>query len=133
MAEAVLEIVVGNLNTLVEKELGLFLDFDKDLERLASLFTTIKATLADAEEQQFSNRSIKDWLQKLKEASYILDDILDECALRLENQGVANNSSHSPFLCLFILHIMIAVPCALQVHNGSYSYLNRRTEIYFSI
>ncbi|QCD90579.1 hypothetical protein DEO72_LG4g1536 [Vigna unguiculata] len=57
MAKAVLEIVVGNLNTLVEKELGLFLDFDKDLERLASLFTTIKATLADAEEQHFSNRT----------------------------------------------------------------------------
>ncbi|ESW29496.1 hypothetical protein PHAVU_002G075000 [Phaseolus vulgaris] len=91
MAEAVLEVVLGNLNSLVQKELGLFLGFDQDLERLASLFTTIKATLADAEERQFSNRSIKDWLQKLKEATYILDDILDECAyeaLMLEYQGV---------------------------------------------
>ncbi|XP_014512377.1 disease resistance protein RGA2-like isoform X1 [Vigna radiata var. radiata] len=91
MAEAVIEVVLGNLNSLVQKELGLFLGFDQDLERLASVFTTIKATLADAEEQQFSSRSIKDWLQKLKEAAYILDDILDECAyeaLRLEYQGV---------------------------------------------
>jgi len=77
MAEAVLEVVLGNLNSLVQKKLGLFLGFGEDLERLASLFTTIKATLADAEERQFSNRSIKDWLQKLKEAAYVLDDILD--------------------------------------------------------
>ncbi|QCE05859.1 disease resistance protein RPM1 [Vigna unguiculata] len=91
MAEAIIELVLGNLNSLVQKELELFLCFDQDLERLASVFTTIKATLADGEEQQFSNRSIKDWLQKLKEAAYILDDILDECAyeaLRLEYQGV---------------------------------------------
>jgi len=32
MAEAVLEIVLGNLNSLVQKELGLFLGFDEDLE-----------------------------------------------------------------------------------------------------
>ncbi|KAJ1391667.1 Virus X resistance protein-like, coiled-coil domain [Sesbania bispinosa] len=65
--------------------------FVKDLKRLASLLTTIKATLEDAEEKQFSNRAIKDWLQKLKDAAYVLDDILDECAtqaLELNNTGI---------------------------------------------
>ena len=91
MAEAVLETVLENLNSLIQKELGLFLGFDQDVKRLVSLFTTIKATLADAEERQFSDRSIKDWLQKLKDAAHVLDDILDECAYeawRLEYQGV---------------------------------------------
>ncbi|CAJ1931531.1 unnamed protein product [Sphenostylis stenocarpa] len=90
MAEFVLEKVIGNLSSLVRKELGLFLGFDQDLERLASLFTAIKATLEEAEEKQFSNKAIKDWLEKLKDAD-ILDDIIDECAyeaLRLEYQGV---------------------------------------------
>lgn len=49
MAEAVLETVLENLNSLIQKELGLFLGFDQDVKRLVSLFTTIKATLADAE------------------------------------------------------------------------------------
>ncbi|RDX72819.1 Disease resistance protein RGA2, partial [Mucuna pruriens] len=91
MAEFVLETALGNLNSLVQKELGLFLGFDQDLERLTSLFTTIKATLEDAEEKQFSDRAIKDWLGKLQDAAYELDDIIDECAyeaLALEYQGV---------------------------------------------
>ncbi|RZB64337.1 putative disease resistance protein RGA3 [Glycine soja] len=91
MAEFVLETLLGNLKSLVQKELLLFLGFDQDLERLSSLFTAIKATLEDAEEKQFSNRAIKDWLEKLKHEAHILDDIIDECAYEvfgLENQGV---------------------------------------------
>ncbi|KAJ1416753.1 Virus X resistance protein-like, coiled-coil domain [Sesbania bispinosa] len=90
MAEAVLQIVLENLNSLVRKELGLFLGFDQDLKRLASLLTTIKATLEDAAEKQFSDRAIKNWLQKLNDAAHVLDDILDECAteaLELEYEG----------------------------------------------
>ncbi|KAH1059801.1 hypothetical protein AAZV13_02G099150 [Glycine max] len=78
MAEAVLEIVLENLKSILQKELGQFLGVDDDMKRLASLFTTIKATLEDAEEKQFSNRVIKDWLAKLKDESLILDDILEE-------------------------------------------------------
>ncbi|MCI74076.1 resistance protein, partial [Trifolium medium] len=57
---------------------------------LASLLTTIKATLEDAEEKQFTDKAIKDWLQKLKDAANVLDDILDECAteaLEFEYEG----------------------------------------------
>ncbi|KAK7307199.1 hypothetical protein VNO77_40035 [Canavalia gladiata] len=91
MAEAVLEIALEKLGSFIGKELGLFLGFHQNLKRLTSLLTTIKATLEDAEEKQFSNTAIKDWLQKLKDAAYVLDDILDECAyetLQLEYQGV---------------------------------------------
>ncbi|RDX65328.1 putative disease resistance protein RGA3, partial [Mucuna pruriens] len=102
MAEAVLDVVLGNLSSFIGKELGLFLGLDQDMKRLASLLTTIKATLEDAEEKQFSDRAIKDWLQKLKDASHLLDDILDECAyvaLGLEYQGVKVQSS-----CLSSFH-----------------------------
>jgi Leucine-rich repeat (LRR) protein len=90
MAEAVLEIVLNNLSSLIQKELGLFLGFKKDFKSLSSLITTIKATLQDAEEKQFTDNAIKDWLLKLKDAAYVLDDILDECAtnaLELEHKG----------------------------------------------
>ncbi|KAL2662131.1 hypothetical protein AAZX31_02G024500 [Glycine max] len=97
MAEAVLEVALEKLSSLIEKELGLFLDFDRDMKKLRSMFTTIKATLQDAVEKQFSDEAIKDWLPKLKEAAYELDDILDECAyeaLGLEYQGVKSGQSH---------------------------------------
>ncbi|KAK7383392.1 hypothetical protein VNO78_29071 [Psophocarpus tetragonolobus] len=91
MAEAVLKGVLGNLSTLVGKEVGLFLSFDQDLKRLASLLTSVMATLEDAEEKQFSDKPVKDWLQKLKDAAHELDDILEEYAYeewRLEYEGV---------------------------------------------
>ncbi|GAU49910.1 hypothetical protein TSUD_238840 [Trifolium subterraneum] len=90
MAEAVLELVLHNLSSLIHKEIGLFLGFEQDFKSLSSLLTTIKATLEDAEEKQFTDRAIKDWLLKLKDAAYVLDDLLDECAtkaLELEYKG----------------------------------------------
>jgi hypothetical protein len=83
MAEAVLEIVLHNLSSLIHNEIALFLGFQQDFNTLSSLLTTIKATLDDAEDQQFSNRAIKDWLVKLKDAARVLDDILDECATQV--------------------------------------------------
>jgi len=94
MAEAVLEIVLENLKSILQKELGQFLGVDDDMKRLASLFTTIKATLEDAEEKQFSNRVIKDWLAKLKDESLILDDILEEFDLLDKVQGSYLSSFH---------------------------------------
>src|SRR4051812_13062767 len=97
MAEAVIEFVLDNLSSLIQKELGLFLGFNRELESLSSLLSTIKATLEDAEEKQFSNRAIKDWLLKLKDAAHVLDDILDECAtqaLELEHGGFNCGPSH---------------------------------------
>ncbi|KAK7380653.1 hypothetical protein VNO78_33168 [Psophocarpus tetragonolobus] len=102
MAEAVLEIALETLSSFIGNELGLFLGFDEQMKRLASLLTTIKATLEDAEEKQFSDRAIKDWLQKLKSAACLVDDILDECAyeaLGLEYQGVNVHTS-----CLSSFH-----------------------------
>ncbi|CAL5188906.1 unnamed protein product [Lathyrus oleraceus] len=98
MAEAVLELVLHNLNSLIQKELGLFLGFDQDFNSLSSLLTTVKATLEDAEEKQFTDRAIKDWLLKLKDAAHILDGILDECAtqvLEMECKGLSHKVQSS--------------------------------------
>ncbi|XP_058764476.1 putative disease resistance protein RGA4 [Vicia villosa] len=98
MAEAVLELVLHNLNSLIQKKIGLFLGFDQHFNSLSSLLTTIKATLEDAEEKQFTDRAIKDWLLKLKDAAHVLDDILDECAtqvLEMEYEGLSHKVQSS--------------------------------------
>ena len=94
MAESALELVLHNLSSLIQKEIRLFMDFEQDFKSISSLLTTIKATLEDAEEKQFTDpvhgKAIKDWLLKLKDVAYVLDDILDECAtkaLELEYKG----------------------------------------------
>ncbi|XP_045813823.1 putative disease resistance protein RGA4 [Trifolium pratense] len=96
MAEAVIEIVLGSLSSLAQNEIGLFLGFDQEFEKISSLLTTIKATLEDAEEKQFTDKAIQNWLQKLKDAAHVLDDILDECAtkaLELKYKGFKHGLS----------------------------------------
>ncbi|XP_016199507.1 disease resistance protein RGA2-like [Arachis ipaensis] len=70
--------VIDNLRFFIQNELGSFFCFEDDLTRLSSTLTANNATLEDAEEKQFTNKVVKDWLQKLKDATYTLDDILDE-------------------------------------------------------
>ncbi|XP_050909341.1 disease resistance protein RGA2 [Lathyrus oleraceus] len=81
------------------------ISIDRDLLHKFSLLTTIKTTLEDAEEKQFTDRAIKDWLLKLKDVAHVLDDILDECATQaLEYEGLKerrSNKVQSSFLSCF--------------------------------
>ncbi|XAR64978.1 hypothetical protein NMG60_11008888 [Bertholletia excelsa] len=64
----------------MEAEIGLLLGVDMEMRRLSSVLSTIRAVLEDAEEKKLQDRAIKNWLRKLKDAAYELDDILDDCA-----------------------------------------------------
>ncbi|XP_031256837.1 putative disease resistance protein RGA4 [Pistacia vera] len=80
MADAFVQILLENLNALIRKEVGLLWGVDKDMNKLSSLLSTIQAVLEDAEEKQVQDKALQNWLQKLKEAAYKVDDILDDCA-----------------------------------------------------
>ncbi|CAJ1931549.1 unnamed protein product [Sphenostylis stenocarpa] len=65
--------------------------------RLANMFATIKASLEDAEEKQFSHTAVKDWLKNLYAAAHMVEDIIDDCAYEafgLEYQGVKGDRSY---------------------------------------
>ena len=79
MAEALLQVVLDNLNSLIKNELGLLQGYEKEMEKLSSTLSTIQAVLEDAEEKQLNDKALQNWLRKLKDAAYELDDILDEC------------------------------------------------------
>ncbi|XP_048320318.2 putative disease resistance protein RGA3 isoform X2 [Ziziphus jujuba] len=81
MAEAVVTVMLENLNSLIQKKFGLIWGVKKEMEKLSSILLTICAVLEDAEERQLRDRAIKNWLQKLKDVADELDDILDECSM----------------------------------------------------
>ncbi|XVE74570.1 hypothetical protein DITRI_Ditri12bG0027700 [Diplodiscus trichospermus] len=70
--------IVDNLNSLFLKGIGIGWDLKTELENLRSTLSTIQAVLQDAEEKQLTSEAIKNWLGKLKDTSYNLEDILDE-------------------------------------------------------
>ncbi|WVZ10602.1 hypothetical protein V8G54_015132 [Vigna mungo] len=50
-------------------------------KQLSSNLKAIRAILRDAERKQITSYAVKDWLQKLTDAAYVFDDILDECSI----------------------------------------------------
>ncbi|KAA8550341.1 hypothetical protein F0562_002025 [Nyssa sinensis] len=80
MANAILNVVLKKLSSLIEKEIGLLWGVEKEMEKLSSTLSTIQAVLEDAEQRQPQDKVLQDWLRKLKHTAYVADDILDECA-----------------------------------------------------
>ncbi|XP_028752949.1 putative disease resistance protein RGA4 [Neltuma alba] len=96
MTEAMIEVALATLRSLIQKEIDLFLGVDREMRRLSSVLSTIKAVLEDAEEKQLTNKALNNWLHKLQDAAHLLDDILDECsthALSLEYPELKCGSS----------------------------------------
>ncbi|KAL7122724.1 hypothetical protein ACP275_01G061700 [Erythranthe tilingii] len=80
MAEAFLQIVLENLSSLIQGEIGMIMGVDEEMNNLFSTLNTIQSVLEDAEMKQPESRAIQNWLIKLNDLTYEIDDILDECA-----------------------------------------------------
>ncbi|WVZ10608.1 hypothetical protein V8G54_015138 [Vigna mungo] len=100
MAEALLGIVIQNLQSFGQDQLATFWGVDQHTQKLSSNLTAIRAVLRDAERKQITSHAVKDWLQKLTDAAYVLDDILDECSIH--STKVNFDDRHTP--CLSRLH-----------------------------
>ncbi|XP_062083027.1 putative disease resistance protein RGA4 [Humulus lupulus] len=94
MAEAILTLVLENLSSLIQNQIGSVLGVEKEMEKMSSMLSIICAVIEDAEERQLTDRSIKNWLQKLEDVSSELEDVLDDCeaeAFRLEENLEQNH------------------------------------------
>ncbi|KAK3442712.1 hypothetical protein EUGRSUZ_B02973 [Eucalyptus grandis] len=93
MAEAVISIggsVLANLITQALGKVGNLWGIKRELQVLESTVTMLQALLDNAEEQQHQSSQIKDWVEKLKEVFYDLQDVLEEFnieAMRGELKG----------------------------------------------
>ncbi|KAJ6861569.1 disease resistance protein RGA1 [Populus alba x Populus x berolinensis] len=88
MADAILSAlastIMGNLNSLILQELGLAGGLETEVENIKRTFRTIQAVLQDAEKKQWKSDPIKVWLSDLKDAAYVVDDVLDEFAIEAQ-------------------------------------------------
>ncbi|KAG5547170.1 hypothetical protein RHGRI_012997 [Rhododendron griersonianum] len=95
MALSLVTHLLTSLKPLVEKEVGLLWGVGKEMTKLSSTLSTIEAVLEDAERNHPEDRVVQDWLRKLKDAAYEVDDILDEYSteiLRWESKGQSSGS-----------------------------------------
>ncbi|XP_058108849.1 putative disease resistance protein RGA3 [Magnolia sinica] len=95
MVDSLVSLAIEKLDKFLEDEVALLVGVTKELRKLSSAFTAIKAVLEDAETRRLKETSVKDWLQKLKDVAYDIDDILDEWATEaLKSQGDEDDQSH---------------------------------------
>ncbi|KAK9016446.1 hypothetical protein V6N11_078945 [Hibiscus sabdariffa] len=78
MAEAIAFNVITKLSSPLLHRLGLWCNFKDDFQDLKSTVSAIKAVLLDAEERSVTSNLVKDCLEKLKDALYDADDLLDD-------------------------------------------------------
>ncbi|CAN0923870.1 Putative disease resistance protein RGA4 [Linum grandiflorum] len=70
--------IISKLTNLALEQISLIYTLKSEMAKLKSTVSAIHAVLIDAEEQQFHNRQVQDWLEKLSEAMYDVDDLLDD-------------------------------------------------------
>ncbi|CAK9160812.1 unnamed protein product [Ilex paraguariensis] len=80
--------ILNKIVSVAAEEVGLVWGFEGDLAKLKDSVEMIQAFLADAETQGVSRKSVKLWLEKLKDEAYRADDVLDEFAYEIARRKV---------------------------------------------
>ena len=58
--------------------MNLVVGVKKQCDKLKSNLLDIQSVLEDADRKQVKDKAVRDWLDKLKDACYDMDDVLDE-------------------------------------------------------
>ncbi|PRQ20643.1 putative P-loop containing nucleoside triphosphate hydrolase [Rosa chinensis] len=92
MAEALISVLLEQLASIVfehtKQAVTHVLNAEEDVRSFSSNLKTIQAVLEDAEKKQVTEARVRDWLQKLKDVSYEMDDVLDEWNTEILKQQV---------------------------------------------
>ncbi|TXG68920.1 hypothetical protein EZV62_003855 [Acer yangbiense] len=109
MADVIVSVVLEQLISIIGKETNqevrLVVGVRKEIEKLTSNFRAIQAVLLDAERRGLKDTAARDWLDKLKNASYDMDDVLDEwntAILKLQSERAESALVHTKKVCLFL-------------------------------
>ncbi|KAK8569188.1 hypothetical protein V6N12_007720 [Hibiscus sabdariffa] len=65
LVSSLVKTIFGTLNSLALREYELTSNLETELQNLESTLTTIQAVLQDAEQKQWKNEAVKNWLRKL--------------------------------------------------------------------
>lgn len=79
----IIERVLAKASSIAVYEISLAWNVKTELRKLQSTLSTIKAVLLDANEQQGKNHEVRDWLEKLRDVVYDVDDLMDDLSTQL--------------------------------------------------
>nr|XP_017183806.1 putative disease resistance protein RGA3 [Malus domestica] len=98
MAEALISVLLEQLASVTYQQVGeevkLVLNAKKDVDAFAANLEAIGAVLEGAEQRQVKEASVRNWLEKLKDVSYKMDNVLDEWKTEILKQQVEKEEEH---------------------------------------
>ncbi|XVF78408.1 hypothetical protein PTKIN_Ptkin14bG0129900 [Pterospermum kingtungense] len=122
MAESLISIILEQLASITRQQasqaLKLVAEVDEEVENLTSNLQAIQAVLQDAEERQLKDKAVKNWLDKLRNVSYDIDDVLDEwnsAILKREIEQQATRVTDVPLPKKVRSYILSSCFCVRQV------------------
>ncbi|KAG4120828.1 hypothetical protein ERO13_D11G167966v2 [Gossypium hirsutum] len=89
---ALVNTILDNLTSLSLEQFGLAGSLKTELDCLESTLSTIQAVLLDTEKKQWKSEAIKNWLGKLKQAAYHLEDVLDDFKEEARNRSLRKDA-----------------------------------------
>ena len=96
MAESILfgvaESFIGKLASVAVNEASLALGVYDDLREIKNTVSLIKAVLLDAEQKQWQNNELRDWLKHIKRVFYDAEDVIDDFECEALRKHVINTS-----------------------------------------
>ncbi|XP_022944101.1 putative disease resistance protein At1g50180 [Cucurbita moschata] len=96
MAESILFNVaaslIAKLGSPALTQFQLLWGLDDEFDKLKHTISAMEAALLDAEDQQFKSHEVKNWISRVKDAFYDVDDLIDEFAYEtLRRQVIAKS------------------------------------------
>ncbi|XP_071939517.1 putative disease resistance protein RGA3 [Coffea arabica] len=118
MADALLgsavQVLVEKAINLASEQIGQFVGFKKDLEKLKDTLTLIQAVLRDAEKEQVTKEIVKRWLENLERVAFDAENVLDDFTYEMIRREVEIQNQMKREVCLFFsLSNPIAFRCKM--------------------
>ncbi|XP_031276699.1 disease resistance protein RGA2-like [Pistacia vera] len=102
MAEAIVSVSLELLDSIllptasfIAKQVRLVGDVDEEVEKLKNNLQAIQAVLLDADQKQMKNKAVRVWLNRLKDACYDVEDVLDEWNTEIMKLKIEGGYAHN--------------------------------------
>lgn len=149
MASTLIPIVLEQMAIVIDREMqqqvSLVCGAKKEVEKLKNTLKSIEAVLSDAEKRQVKEEAVKHWVEKLKDISYDMDDVMEEWSTAILKARISvqdhNNtpllkkvclSSYMCSLCFCFTRLVSRREIALKIKglNGRIDVIAREKDIF---
>nr|XP_027101692.1 disease resistance protein RGA2-like [Coffea arabica] len=102
MAELFVPKIIDELGDVVVKQLGekinLVMGVEEEVANIKRKLETIQNVLHDAERRRQKEKPVAKWLEELEDITYEMDDVLDECNIKIQKPKYEGTHQKQPTL-----------------------------------